>query len=131
MKSILLAVFTAMPVIIFAQYTYDHLQVNFLTSAPEANNFTYENLRLYPVHQKDNFKKQFSDVGKYLSLKEAMDKKKVRISEKGQGASVNELTIENLSTDTVIVITGQIVKGGQQDRIINKDFLLKPKSGKG
>ncbi len=119
-----------MPVFVFSQYTYDKLQVNFLTTEAEAKNFTYENLRLYPIRAKSDFKKQFSDVGKYVSLKEAMEKKKVRIAEKTGGASVNELSIENISGDTIIIITGEIVKGGQQDRIINKDMLLKPKSGK-
>ena len=43
---------------------------------------------------------------------------------------MNELTIENISADTVIIVTGEIVKGGKQDRIINQDILLAPKSGK-
>jgi hypothetical protein len=130
MKSIFLAVLTAMPSLIFAQYTYDKLQVNFLQSAEEAKKFTFENLRLYPIRAKDNFKNQFRDVGKYMALKDAMTAKKVKIAENKGGASVNELTIENISQDTIIIISGEIVKGGQQDRIIQKDMLLEPKSGK-
>ena len=130
MKSIILAVLTAMPSLIFAQYTYDKLVVNFLQTAEEAKKFTFENLRLYPILAKDNFKNQFRDVGKYMTLKDAMATRKVKIAEKKNGGSVNELTIENISQDTIIVISGEIVKGGQQDRIIQKDMLLEPKSGK-
>ncbi|HMH34974.1 MAG TPA: DUF6569 family protein [Puia sp.] len=130
MKSIILAVLTAMPSLIFAQYTYDKLMVNFLRTAEEAKNFTFENLRLYPIRAKDNFKNQFKDVGKYMALKDAMAARKVKIAENKEGGSVNELTIENISQDTIIIITGEIVKGGKQDRIIEKDMLLEPKSGK-
>jgi len=130
MKSIYIAVLTVMPSFIFGQYTYDKLQVNFLNNETEAKTFTYENLRLYPIHAKEAFKKEFNDVGNYMPLKEAMKKGKVKITEKGNGASVNELWVENLSNDTIIIIPGEIVKGGKQDRIIDKDILLKPKSGK-
>jgi hypothetical protein len=130
MKSILLAVLTAMPSLIFAQYTYDKLLINFLQSGDESKKYTFENLRLYPIRPKDNFKRQFAGVGNYRTLKDAMEKKKVRITENKEGASVNELTIENISADTIIIITGEIVKGGKQDRIIEKDMLLEPKSGK-
>jgi hypothetical protein len=130
MKSIFLAVLAVMPSLIFAQYIYDKLQVNFLQSADEAKKYTFENLRLYPIRAKDNFKKEFRDVGNYMALKDAMISKKIKITENKEGASVNELTIENISQDTIIIITGEIIKGGKQDRIIDKDVLLKPKSGK-
>ena len=130
MKQLLSVIFMALPCFVFSQYTYDKLQVNYLETEPDAKTFTYGNLRLYPIRAKDDFKKQFKDIGKYMTLKEAIDSKKVKITEKGEGESVNNLTIENVSQDTIIVITGEIIKGGKQDRIINKDMLLKPKSGK-
>lgn len=130
MKTLILAVLAALPGIAWSQYTYDKLQVNFLTTDTEAKAYTYGNLRLYPIRAKDEFKKTFRDLGKYIPLQEALEKKKVKISEKGDGGSVNTLTIENLSADTIIVITGEVIKGGKQDRIINKDMVLAPKSGK-
>ena len=130
MRSILLAVFTALPGFLFSQYTYEQLKVNFLASPGEEKQFTYQNLRLYPILARENFKKTFSDLGRYTPLEIALAQKKVRITEKQGSGSVNELTVENLSSDTVIVISGEIVKGGKQDRIIQKDLLLKPKSGK-
>ena len=120
----------AMPCIVFSQYTYDHLQVNYLSTSTALKSYTYANLRLYPVLAKDNFKTEFKDVGKYMSLQDALAKKKIRITEKGNGGEVNSLTIENISNDTIIVIPGQVIKGGKQDRIINQDMVLQPKSGK-
>jgi hypothetical protein len=65
-----------------------------------------------------------------MPLQEALQKKKVRIKEKDQGGTVNTLSVENVSSDTIIIICGDVVKGGQQDRIIQKDMVLSPKSGK-
>ena len=113
-----------------SQYTYNQLNVNFLEKSADASNYTYENLRLYPVHAKDGFQKQFKNVGKYMSLPDAIQKKKVRITEKSNGGTVNNLTIENFGQDTIIVICGDVVKGGKQDRIIEEDLLVAPRSGK-
>src|SRR6185312_371473 len=43
---------------------------------------------------------------------------------------VNELSIENISGDEVYVQSGDIVKGGQQDRMMAVDLILPPRSGK-
>ena len=130
MKKIFLAVMMALPCFAFTQYTYDKLQINFQPANTGQKTLTYANLRLYPIRARDDFKKQFCNVGKYMPLKEAIMKKKVKITEAGDGGAVNNLVIENVSSDTIIVITGEIVKGGKQDRIIDKDLLLKPMSGK-
>ncbi|HMJ46504.1 MAG TPA: DUF6569 family protein, partial [Ferruginibacter sp.] len=63
-------------------------------------------------------------------LQEALQKKKVKITEKKDGGEVNSLVIENISADTIIIISGDIVKGGKQDRIVQEDIVLKPKTGK-
>jgi hypothetical protein len=45
--------------------------------------------------------------------------------------SVNELAIENVSADEDVYIqSGEIVKGGQQDRTLKDDLILPTKSGK-
>ena len=51
----------------------------------------------------------------------------VKVHETG---NVNELQIENLGTDEVFVQSGDIVKGGQQDRVLTVSLLLPPKSGR-
>jgi hypothetical protein len=62
-----------------------------------------------------------------LTLQEALAKGTVKVRETG---SVNELTVENIGTDEVFVQAGDIVKGGQQDRVLSVDLLLPPRSKK-
>jgi hypothetical protein len=114
----------------FSQYTFQNLEFKADYSSTEAKNFTYENLRLYPIKAKQSFTDTFSNVGKYMSLKEALAKGKVIITEQLGGATVNVLTIENISDDTVMVIAGEVITGGKQNRIVGKDLILLPHSGK-
>jgi len=65
-----------------------------------------------------------------MPLKDALEKKKVVITEKSNGGTVNTLTIQNVSKDTIIVICGEVIKGGKQDRIVNQDIVLPPNSKK-
>jgi hypothetical protein len=44
--------------------------------------------------------------------------------------NVNELQIENLGADEVFVQSGDIVKGGKQDRVLTVSLILPPKSGR-
>lgn len=130
MKPTLFTILVVLPALCFSQYTYKNLQVNFLESGADLKNYGFQNLRLYPIYAKQSFKSQFKNVGNYMPLQEAVQKKKIKITEKPNGGSVNNLTIENISSDTIIIICGDLIKGGQQDRIVQKDLLLKPKSGK-
>jgi hypothetical protein len=120
------------PFITFSQYklSENYLSYHKNASPEDLKRFTYENLRLYPIIAKDSFKLSFRNLTKYTSLKQALAEKKVIITEKGNGGSVNLLTIENKSKDTIIVNCGEVIKGGQQDRVINTDMVLYPKSGK-
>jgi hypothetical protein len=43
---------------------------------------------------------------------------------------VNELAIRNLSNQDIYVQAGDIVRGGEQDRMISTDFIVPPKSGR-
>ena len=61
-----------------------------------------------------------------LTLAEALDKKTVDVREIGR---VNELTIENKGDEKIFIQAGDIVKGGQQDRVLAVSLLLKPHSG--
>lgn len=135
--------------IAFAQYNAENLSIK----ENEAIHFTYKNLRIYPVYAAAAFIAANKNVGSYLSLDSALAQKKVAITEQGGaagavnefqnnlvlsdgegyhsgGATVNTLSIENLSNDTIMLIAGQVVKGGQQDRVIASDMILAPKSGK-
>jgi ARG and Rhodanese-Phosphatase-superfamily-associated Protein domain len=80
----------------------------------------HENLSVYFIHGP-------SEPGPVpLSLQEALDNGSVRILETG---NVNELRIENTSGEDVFIQSGDIVKGGRQDRVLRMSFVLPPKSG--
>jgi hypothetical protein len=84
--------------------------------------FTHGNLTVYLILGKDQLAK------KYLTLQEALEQKKVIVHET---RAVNELAIENLSTsEELLVQAGDIVKGGQQDRVLALDLVVPPKSGR-
>ena len=119
-----------LPFFSFAQYVYSNLTVDFLENPATVSEYSFENLRLYPIRAKQSFMNQFAGTGKFMPLKEAIEKNKIKITEKNNSGEVNSLTVENISTDTIIIITGDIIKGGKQDRVINQDILLVPHSGK-
>jgi hypothetical protein len=80
----------------------------------------HDNLAIYLVHGS-------AGVGAVpLTLQEALVKSVVKVRETG---SVNALTVENTGKDEVYVQAGDIVKGGQQDRVLSVDLLLPPRSG--
>ena len=85
--------------------------------------YTHENLTIFLVHGKDTLTGK-----KFLTLQEAMAKKVVIVHET---KDVNELAIENVSGDEeVYVQSGDIVKGGQQDRVLAVDLIVPPRSGR-
>ena len=83
--------------------------------------YTHKNLTVYLL-QSDNLISR-----EYITLEEALKSNKVILHETG---SVNELQIENKSNDYVFIMSGDIVKGGKQDRTISEDLVLKPRSKK-
>ncbi|HVG32130.1 MAG TPA: DUF6569 family protein [Pyrinomonadaceae bacterium] len=85
--------------------------------------YTHENLTVFLIHGQDTIKGR-----KILTLQEAMERKLVIVYET---KDVNELAIENISDDAdVFVQSGDIVKGGQQDRVLAVDLILPPRSGR-
>ena len=84
--------------------------------------YTHENLSIFLLHG-DNYL-----TGKhFLTLEEALAQKKVAVYETGV---VNELLVENLSDEEIFIQSGDIVKGGKQDRTLSYDLIIPPKSGK-
>ncbi len=61
-----------------------------------------------------------------LTLQEALARKVITVREIGQ---VNELQVENIGEDEIFIQSGDIVKGGQQDRVLSVSMLLPPHSG--
>lgn len=110
----------------------------------------YKNLAVYPIFEPLGNVRD-SD---YITLDEGLKAGTVTVSERGeanpiirraphqgtppiqrpepvqqdyqQGASVNTLWLTNKSGKRLILISGEMVRGGQQDRIIGKDAIIPP-----
>jgi hypothetical protein len=83
--------------------------------------YTHQNLTVFLIHGKNQTTKTF------LTLQEALAQKKVKVYET---KDVNELAIRNLSDQDIYVQSGDIVRGGEQDRMISMDFIVPPRSGR-
>jgi hypothetical protein len=59
----------------------------------------------------------------YLSLDEASKDGNIKVIE---SESVNELLVENTSKKPVLLLAGEVVGGGKQDRMAGKDMILLP-----
>jgi hypothetical protein len=134
MKTIFTLALLGLAVIGNAQYNSKNLTIK----ETATTGFTYKNLRLFPIYANETFMNAHKDLGKYMSLQKALEQKKVAITEtvnnsngvQTGSATVNTLFIENTSSDTIFLMAGEIVKGGQQDRVLAQDMILSPKSGK-
>jgi len=85
--------------------------------------YTYKNLSIFLIHGKDQNTK-----GNILTLQEAMARGLFRVYETGD---VNELEVENLSKEfDVFIQSGDIVKGGKQDRILAVSIIIPARSGR-
>jgi len=84
---------------------------------------TYKNLSIFLIHGKDENTK-----GNILTLQEAMDRGLFRVYETSE---VNQLEVENLSKEfDVFIQSGDIVKGGKQDRILAVSIIIPARSGR-
>src|SRR5262245_27131353 len=90
--------------------------VDYTVSGP----YTHKNLTIFLLHGAAQ-----SQGRAPLTLQEAMKRKQVVVRETGDA---NRLTIQNRSNQDVFVQAGDIVKGGQQDRVLALDLIVPPKS---
>jgi hypothetical protein len=98
------------------------------------------NLALFPVVAGRSF-----DTSQLLTLDEGIRSGQVTISENGdqpglvhpgqslpprqRGAEVNRLVLYNNSAKPLLLLAGEIVTGGQQDRVIGSDRIVPPNTG--
>jgi hypothetical protein len=122
MKKIIIILFVVLAQQAFAQYTKENLTMG--------DQNTFQNLQLYPIRANKAFEEQHRDVGHYTTLQNGLKGNKVKVTESSQSGSVNKLFIENVSPDTIMILAGEVVQGGKQDRVISNDFILYPGSGK-
>src|SRR5260370_6744872 len=83
--------------------------------------FTHDNLSVFWIHGPNRSAKNL------LTLEEAIAQHKVIVYET---RNVNELAVENVSNEDVFIESGDIVKGGAQDRTLKDDLILPSKSGR-
>ena len=100
---------------------------------------TYENIAVFPVVSGYS-----QDTSSFLTLEEGLATGEVIVSERGAvgivrnrgqvrpipvpqydaGASVNQLVLTNRSKRPLLLLAGELVSGGKQDRIIGKDRIV-------
>jgi hypothetical protein len=84
---------------------------------------TYKNLTIFLIHGKNE-----STKGNILTLQEAMEREIFLVYETSE---VNSLAVENISKEfDVFIQSGDIVKGGKQDRVLAVSILIPARSGK-
>jgi hypothetical protein len=105
--------------IIAACSTVSISQNAYRISAP----YTYKNLTIFLIHGKDSTTKK-----NIVTLQEALKMGIFRVYETSE---VNELTVENVSkTHDVFIQSGDIVKGGKQDRVLAISIIVPARSGR-
>jgi len=98
---------------------------------------TYENMSVFPVVASNT-----RSTDEFITLDEGLSSGAVTVSERGAeimrrsrdgrpattqqygGASVNELVLVNHGNKPLILLAGEMVSGGKQDRIIGKDRIV-------
>ena len=94
-------------------------QNGYRISAP----YTYRNLTIFLIHGKDSTNKK-----NIITLQEAM---KLKIFKVYETSEVNELQVENISSQyDVFIQSGDIVKGGKQDRVLAISIIIPARSGR-
>jgi len=98
----------------------------------------YENISIFPV-----VSSQGQDTSPFLTLEEGLATGEVTVAEQGAqilqrsrdgrpiyppqyntGASVNQLVLINRSRRPLLLLAGELVSGGKQDRVIGKDRIV-------
>ena len=99
---------------------------------------TYENISIFPVTSSSGY-----DTSHFLTLDEGLSTGEVLVREQGSdgivrsrgeqprvvpeyrgGPAVNQLVLVNRSKRPLLLLAGELVSGGKQDRIIGKDRIV-------
>lgn len=113
------SVFGSLVLVVFLSLQMLAQTSSYRISAP----VSYKNLSVFLIHGKDEIKNK-----NILTLQEAMEKDLFVVYET---SDVNELMVENKSSQyEVFIQSGDIVKGGKQDRVLAITIIIPARSGK-
>jgi len=87
-----------------------HLQID----APR----THKNMVVFPIRWSGT-----QAPGRWMTLDEAVAAGRLKIIEKDQ-ATVEEVQVENLGDQSVLLMSGEIISGGKQTRVVRRDTLV-------
>ncbi|WP_299458674.1 DUF6569 family protein [uncultured Microscilla sp.] len=84
------------------QFNHQHVKVSYDegTALGNKKNFTYKNLRLYPIRASKTFLKDSKNIGKYTPLKVALKTKKVVITEQSVSNNITPTPRTRNNADT-------------------------------
>jgi hypothetical protein len=80
------------------------------------------NLAVYPIYLPGGGEK----MDDLITMSEAMDTGKFKITELEEGATVNSLEVKNNTGKNVVLLAGEIIRGAKQDRIVSYDTVIPP-----
>ncbi len=120
MKSALTLLFTVMCV---SAQGGEVIITNYLQMVRVGDAQDYANLRIFPI-----LWKKVLSTHDYITMDEAMDRGWLKIKETGSG-QVNFVELRNTGTEMVFVMTGEMISGAKQDRMLKEDVLIPPNSG--
>jgi hypothetical protein len=81
----------------------------------------YKHLTVFPVIHKPT---AAVDRSQYLTLADGLKRRQVAVQEMKGGGQVNTVSVANLSDKPLLLIGGEIILGGQQDRVLGKDTII-------
>ena len=82
----------------------------------------HENMAVFPLFAAGN------GGPSYLTLKEALDKKLITVTEIAEAGSVPELKVANSADLFVLLLDGEELAGAKQNRVLNTSILMRGKS---
>ena len=139
---------------------YSQIADDYFTYQKDVEELTFKNVQVYPILASDQYIADHEGIGNILTLKEALSKNAIRITEKNGsgsarnssqsrpiggsvmnnplnpdnmlnnidfslgGGAVNTLEARNMSSDPILLMAGDVVTGGKQDRVVGEDQII-------
>ncbi|MBN1797959.1 MAG: hypothetical protein JW822_05260 [Spirochaetales bacterium] len=103
-----------------ADYTHPSELTEYLNRIEVGEPVKHENLTVVPLYAEVD-----QNNVDYITLQQALENKWIEISEKDEG-QVPKVLIKNISGKRIYVMSGEVLTGCKQDRIIAGDMIIEP-----